>query len=141
MYRYYLAPEGLLRTEDLPARWGLIEVTAKGVLKPRHGHVLLKYREEDTWRRERATGAGWTVLAQMLNRVGGIEKVQNWLKESRNINARLAKRNDELHKQNDRLAQELFLARHPECAEGASPLPALALEGSVVQALRHIGYS
>lgn len=111
VYRYYMAPEGLIKVEELPMLWGLIEVTAKGVLKVRCGHVLLKYRDEDNWQHERAISREWTLLARMLNRVGDVEKAQNWLKESRNQNARLAKNNDELRARNERLSRELFLAR------------------------------
>lgn len=114
VYRYYMTPEGLIKPDELPPRWGLVEVTAKGVLKARSGHVLLKYQEEDVWQHERAISGEWTLLARMLSRVGDVEKAQNWLKESRNLNARLARSNDDLRAKNDELSRQLFLARNPD---------------------------
>jgi hypothetical protein len=32
-YRYYLAPEGVVPHDEVPANWGLLEVTAKGRVK------------------------------------------------------------------------------------------------------------
>lgn len=46
-YRYYLAPEGIIRLKDLPPKWGLVEVNKRGHLKVRAGHILLGYEEFD----------------------------------------------------------------------------------------------
>jgi hypothetical protein len=116
-YRYFMAPEGLLSLEELPERWGLIEVTPRGHIKPRHGHVFLKHREKDVWEQERALSTEWTLLTLMLNRVGDAEKVQNWLKESRNQNAALVRQNEKLQLRNAALTRELRLAKYPELAE------------------------
>ncbi|MDO8416550.1 MAG: adenylosuccinate synthase [Agitococcus sp.] len=113
-YRYYMAPEGLLQAAELPPQWGLIEVSDKGRLKVRQGHVLLSGYDVDNWQQERAMGKEWTLLTRLLNRVGDAEKVQNWLKESRNINARLVTRNERLAQENERLSRELFMARNSE---------------------------
>lgn len=37
MFRYYLAPEGLISVSELPDRWGLIEVTSQRRCKVVHG--------------------------------------------------------------------------------------------------------
>lgn len=79
-YRYFMAPAGLISPEELPARWGLIEVGDRSSLNVVCGHVLLKYREEDNWRHEPALNAEWTLLVRMLNRVGDVEKAQGCLK-------------------------------------------------------------
>lgn len=111
LYRYYLAPEGVIKPEDLPPRWGLLEVTARGALKARSGHVRMRRDEDNLWRHDRAISREWTLLARMLNRVGDPEKVQNWLKESRNLNARLVRSNEELRRRNEDLQRQLLLAR------------------------------
>lgn len=102
-YRYFMAPASLIAPEELPARWGLIEVGDRSSLNVVCGHVLLKYREEDNWRHEPALNAEWTLLVRMLNRVGDVEKAQGYLKEANNRNAALARENDVLRAENDRL--------------------------------------
>ena len=102
-YRYFMVPAGLISPEELPARWGLIEVGDRSSLNVVCGHVLLKYREEDNWRHEPALNAEWTPLVRMLNRVEDVEKAQDYLKEANNRNAALARENDALRAENDRL--------------------------------------
>ena len=36
-WRYYMAPEGVISPDELPAKWGLVEVNARGHLKVRRG--------------------------------------------------------------------------------------------------------
>ncbi len=112
VYRYFMAPTGLIAVDELPERWGLIEVNDKNTPKVIGGHVLLKYGQEDLWQHERAIEREWTLLTRMLNRVGDVEKAQNWLKESRNINARLVRENDRLRERTDQLTRELHAARY-----------------------------
>ncbi|MCG6521972.1 hypothetical protein K6U39_16795, partial [Vibrio parahaemolyticus] len=112
MYRYYMAPEGLLRPDELPTAWGLIEITARGLIRPRTGHVLMHWMDDPApWQHQRTHGAEWTLLARMLNRVGDVEVLQNRLKEATNTKARLAKSNDLMREQLDNLGRDLFLAR------------------------------
>ncbi|WP_059942554.1 hypothetical protein [Burkholderia ubonensis] len=110
-YRYFMAPEGMLKFAELPHGWGLIEVTEKGQIRPRRGHVFLRHDDPDTWAHPHNKGAEWTLLARMLNRVGDVEVLQNRLKEAMNTKARLAKSNDLMRKQLDDMGRDLFLAR------------------------------
>jgi hypothetical protein len=102
-YRYFMAPAGLISPDELPARWGLIEVGDRYALNVVRGHVLLKYRDEDNWRHEAALNTEWTLLVRMLNRVGDVEKAQGYLKEANNRNAALVRENNALRTENDRL--------------------------------------
>jgi hypothetical protein len=120
-YRYYMAPEGILKPEELPTGWGLIEVTSRGHIKPRTGHVFLRRDDPDPWKWERNHGAEWTLLARMLARVGDVEALQKRLKTALNDKHRFAKANDTLRRQNEDLGRELYLARFPE--ETAAPGP------------------
>lgn len=106
-YRYYLAPEGVLTLEDLPEKWGLIEVTPRGHLKVRAGHVLLAYRDLDVWRHESNQVAELSTLALCLNRVGDPQAVQERLREQMNLVSRLQRRNEELAAKNAELARRL----------------------------------
>ena len=111
-YRYFMAPEGVISIADLPAMWGLIEVTSRGNLKVRAGHVLLGHHAEDTWRHECNQYAEICTLAMCLNRVGDPQKLQDRMREMSNQNARFARRNDELTKRNADLSRDLFLSRN-----------------------------
>lgn len=112
MYRYFMAPEGILRAEELPTAWGLIEVTAKGLIKPRTGHILMHWMDDPApWQHQHNQAAEWTLLARMLNRVGDVEVLQNRLKESTNTKARLARSNDLMREQLNNMGRDLFLAR------------------------------
>jgi hypothetical protein len=106
-YRYFMAPEGLIKVEELPPKWGLVEVTRSGSVKPRVGHFSLKYRDVDTWRHEHAREREWTLLARMLIRVGDVERVQNELKESHRIQARLTQESNRLHETVKTLERDL----------------------------------
>lgn len=113
-YRYFMAPEGVIRLEDLPPKWGLVEVGKANRLKVRAGHVLLGYREEDVWRHEHNQYAEICTLALALARVGDPQKVQEMLRESGNRASRLAKSAEVLVERNKALArrvQELELER------------------------------
>lgn len=88
-YRYYLAPQGLIAQEELPPKWGFIEVNDRGHLKVRAGHVLLGYGDIDTWRLESNHAAEISLLALCLARVGDPQQVQERLREANNRNARL----------------------------------------------------
>lgn len=123
VYRYFMAPAGMIRVDELPPRWGLIEVSAKGAPKVVAGHVLLKYRDEDVWTHERAIEREWTLLTRMLNRVGDVEKAQNALKESRNLNARLIKETEQLRKRVQELELDEIRRRYRQ-DDGSVVVPA-----------------
>lgn len=94
LYRYYLAPEGIITAQELPEGWGLVEVSPKGVLSVRAGHVTVRRAEQADWRHERALSREWLLLAAMLSRVGDVEALHSELKKTKNENARLAKQLD-----------------------------------------------
>ena len=90
MFRYYMAPAGLIAQEELPARWGLIEVTGQG-LKVRLGHVLEPRNRDLEWQKDTA---GWAhdhdrtretaLLVRLLARVGDAELFQQRMKAANN---------------------------------------------------------
>jgi hypothetical protein len=104
-WRYYMAPEGLLRVEDLPTRWGLLEVNARGHVKPIAGPVvhakrwglfadsLAAYRHASDHGRER------TLLVMLLARLGDPEAMNLRLREASNANQRLIR---ELERERER---------------------------------------
>lgn len=96
LYRYYMAPAGIISTQELPSGWGLVEVAPKGVLRVLAGHVTVKRAEQGSWRHERAIEREWLLLASMLSRVGDVEAMHTELKKAKNEQARLAKQLDAL---------------------------------------------
>lgn len=111
-YRYYLAPKGVIQATELPSKWGLIEVNARGHIKVLVGHVLLRWKEPDIWRFEFNERAEISTLAMCLNRVGDPQAFQDRMREMANFNARLAASNDKLKADNERMRIELFNLRN-----------------------------
>lgn len=102
-YRYFMAPEGLLSVDDLPPKWGLLEVTPRGHVKVRAGHVLQHRTEEDVWRHAHNEPAEIGTLALCLNRVGDPQQVQDQLREAGNRASRLLTANEKLGERNKEL--------------------------------------
>jgi hypothetical protein len=96
LYRYYMAPAGIISVQELPQRWGLVEVSSKGVLRVLAGHVTVKRAEQAAWRHERAIAREWLLLASMLSRLGNVEAMHTELKKVKNDRARLARELDAL---------------------------------------------
>lgn len=91
VYRYYLAPEGLLTVDMIPEKWGLIQVNARGHLKVLSGHALARYSDEHLWRFETNLSAEHTLMCAALCRVSDPQKVQAQIREKNNTISRLTK--------------------------------------------------
>lgn len=98
LYRYFLAPDGVIRADELPAGWGLVAVTGRGTLKVVRGHVLAKRDEVDLFRHERNEQNEWSLLVRTLYRVGAPDAVNRRIRESHNRAERMGRRADELAK-------------------------------------------
>ncbi|MFS2025190.1 adenylosuccinate synthase [Massilia sp. CT11-137] len=96
LYRYYMAPEGIISVQELPQGWGLVEVSSKRVLRVLAGHVTVKRADQAAWRHERALNREWLLLASMLSRVGNVEALHTELKKANNERSRLARELDAL---------------------------------------------
>jgi len=96
LYRYYMAPEGIISVQELPKGWGLVEVSPKSVLRVLTGHVTVKRADQAVWRHERALDREWLLLASMLSRVGDVETLHTELKKANNERSRLARQLDAL---------------------------------------------
>lgn len=126
IYRYFLAPEKLIHVDELPDKWGLIEVNASGHLKPARGHIMLQRGESDIWRHEANLPAEVALLAQVLARVGDPQLVQDRIRETSNMLARANARNAKLETRNRELSNKLYLLSEGSGAEKAlSQRPAM----------------
>lgn len=118
-YRYYMAPVGLISEADLPPRWGLIEVTERGHIKVRCGHVFASNCQPDEldeiWRHKQFNvQAELSLLAFALARVGNPQKYQDMLREAGNRANRLAKEVTELRERIRVLEAEKFAMMRKE---------------------------
>lgn len=123
VYRYFMAPAGLISVGELPPKWGLLEVTARGHIKPRAGHVLLPNirpkNEEDPWRHDFNQAAELSLLVLTLNRVGDPQKVQDMIREANNRFARVVGDVENLRTRNIELQSELLRLRRGNKLVGA----------------------
>lgn len=104
LYRYYMAPAGMVSVDELPEKWGLIEI--KGTKRPEikliHGHHLLSLAKisQSPFRFEtRNTGLEVALLARTLMRVGDPEQLNKMLKATRASANRVFRRNEQLESQ------------------------------------------
>lgn len=134
-WRYYLAPEGLIEVAELPAGWGLLEVTDRGTLLARAGPatVLAKHSgsyalqrtftaECDRWALPRHVEREQALLTHLLARISDPEAVNLTLREANNRLARATAEVAQLRQVNKQLEHRLL-------AEGERP-------GSVTPRLR-----
>lgn len=99
-FRYYMAPAGLIKPEELPPKWGLLEVSPKGLIKVRAGHVLEHRTGREDWvHQPHNVGAEMSTLILVLARVGDPQKFQDMLREANRQNARLMKHNVQLQEE------------------------------------------
>lgn len=97
-YRYYLAPAGMISTDELPPRWGLVEYgrprfrVAAGHLAVRAGPSLRYDQVSDQrvadWAHDVNHGRELGTVARLLARLGNVETLQNELKRVRGKHAR-----------------------------------------------------
>jgi hypothetical protein len=113
-WRYYMAPTGVLKPEDLPERWGLLEVGARRSITPVVGPAALSRncgtfaQHLDDWRHEPDHDAERDLLTLLLARVGDPEKLNDMLKSSNNARAYLVREIEKLRQRNSELAARLW---------------------------------
>ena len=96
LYRYYMCPEGLIQPEEVPDRWGLLWVTARGKVIAKCGPVALS-RNCGTFE---AVAAAWQhtrdriretwLLVRVMARIDDPDKVKNSINTALREQSRLA---------------------------------------------------
>ncbi len=110
-WRYFMAPEGLIKLDELPQKWGLVEVNARGHLKVRRGvyidsnyvlqgERLVSMRHESDMLREQF------LIVRMFDRIADPEKMIDMDKERNRLSFRVNSLSAELRTA-QRKAQEL----------------------------------
>jgi len=126
VYRYFMAPVGLIAVDELPPQWGLVEVTERGHIKVRAGHVLMPNIRpndaDDPWRHAVFNiDAEMSMLVLALNRVGDPQRFQTMLRETGNRAAQAAKECERLRERNRELELQLFNLKHANDRKTAIP--------------------
>jgi hypothetical protein len=113
-WRYYMAPAGLLTPDDLPERWGLLEVNARGHIMPVAGPAAARSRIGDyldAWRHEPDHDAERDLLVLLLNRVDDPETVNLRLREANRHNQYLLRQLEKEREANRQLAAKLWASQ------------------------------
>lgn len=103
-WRYYMAPEGVIRLDDLPPKWGLIEVSARGHIKLLRGvysdtNYLLRSERLAAMRHDSETNRELFLLVRMFDRIEDPEKLVEIVKERNRLISKLSSQEQELHSQ------------------------------------------
>lgn len=87
-YRYFMAPEGMISPDELPAGWGLLDVNSRGHIKPKAGPVVYANKNYNEWtaaldryRNEADTMREQWLLVKLLSQVGDPEEMNRQRKE------------------------------------------------------------
>jgi hypothetical protein len=93
-FRYFICPEGMISPDELPDKWGLLWVNARGHIKIKAGHLLGKtnYFNADSsvadWAHDVNHTAERKMMAHLLNRVGNAEATKENIRQlHRELNA------------------------------------------------------
>lgn len=146
LYRYFIAPEGLIKLSDLPTRWGLLEVSARKAIMVRAGHTLVEIdwagvgAEEGAarkmallaeWEHERNLRAEVAFLSRLLARVGDVEGMNRRIKETNRVSASNMAALERLRAENQRLCADYWAMRAQFDAAGLQrQLPPSQLAGT-----------
>lgn len=134
-WRYFMAPEGIISPDELPAGWGLLTLNSRGHVKAVVGpaahfggsyyskeRALAEYRHEANRDREQF------LLAKLLHRVGDPEEVNRKLKAAWSEQSRLVDRVNAQSKEIAQLRNQCAALMREQWERGdAGSKPAVAL--------------
>ncbi|MGH8159380.1 MAG: hypothetical protein ACREPQ_14765 [Rhodanobacter sp.] len=131
-WRYFACPEGMIGVDELPPRWGLLVVGARGTIRAVAGAaaVLPKHSKQKTWpdvasemakfELENDHGREALLLANLLHRVGDAEALNRRLREADAVVHRQNRVIEKHRGEVERLRTQLCAAMS-ESAAGVSP--------------------
>jgi len=105
LYRYFMVPEGIISIDELPEKWGLIEVNNKRKIKVLRGHVLVNDLKH--WQFIRNIEAENSLLTKTIARFDNLGNL-DLVKE----NSRLKASNYKLAVDNQLLKDQLTTAHY-----------------------------
>lgn len=112
-FRYFMAPTGLIKVEELPEKWGLIEVNSRGHCKVLAGPAVKAWMLYDN---EYLAGYLFDydhdreqfMLVRMLNRLGDTDKLNKAMKDAWRAKDSVDKEILRLRAENQKLRNEKF---------------------------------
>lgn len=112
-WRYYMAPEGLISPDELPAKWGLVEVNARGHLKVRRGvytdsNYMLQGERLVSMRHDSDMPREQFLIVRMFDRIADPDKFIDIGKERNRLAFKVSSLSQDL-KASQSKAQELHL--------------------------------
>lgn len=97
VYRYFMCPEGLIRPEEVPARWGLLYVDARGRVKAVLGPVALSNNcgtfeaVAAPWQHSRNSEREMWLLVRVMARIDDPDKAKSAINAAQREQARLVR--------------------------------------------------
>ncbi len=113
-FRYFICHEGLIKKSELPCGWGLLWVNSRGHIKVIEGHAANfgNYGKTEathqSWKIESDIQREMWLLIRILSRVGDIEQMNKWIKESKGLASKYIAECEKLRKDNKLMSLELY---------------------------------
>ena len=130
-WRYYMAPEGLISVEELPAGWGLIEINKRGHSKVLAGAMRdvknlgydALHEQVSAWRQRADVAREQWLLVRLLARLGDVEALNTERRDLYRNRDEFFKRMQALNEENAKLRREnsLYRFREKHAEQQASP--------------------
>lgn len=114
VYRYFIAPEGLISVDELPEKWGLLEVNKRGSVTVKYGHIIdqknINQYKFETRNFEHELG----LLSNMLARIGDVDEFHRKLKAAYLTKNKLVKQVEKLEKELRDVSLQLYMCKQGE---------------------------
>lgn len=145
-WRYFMAPEGLIRVDELPQGWGLIEVNKRGHCKVLAGAMHdvrnlgydVKKAQVEHWRLPADRDREQWLLVKLLSRLGDTEQLNQQRRDAYRERDRLAARVNELNAELADMRREIRWDERHRRLEAQAAREAQGLPMEVARpALRH----
>lgn len=124
-WRYYMAPAGLIAVDELPPRWGLLEVNSRKHVKPlagpavSAGHWAYYAAALEAYRHEIVDSRlEFELLVRMLGRLGDVESMNLAIREANARSRQLERELVKLRERNDKLRAQAFASQYASKVEG-----------------------
>jgi hypothetical protein len=118
-YRYFLCPQGLIKPEEVPHRWGLLWISPRGTIKSVLGMTAVSrncgtfYDAAPDWKHEADKTREMWLMIRVMSRINDPEAVRRTLNEARSKNSQLEARNQVLVNEMSSLREQVVaLQKH-----------------------------
>lgn len=130
LFRYYICPEGLIREDELPEKWGLLYVNKRGHVKLICGHLVgatcyyLSDSQVDQWGHAVNRTHEQRMMGLLLSHIGDAESTKETMRS-------LKRDKSYLEQQLEKTKQELKKARMQNIGQIAKSLDEIRIESKL----------